>query len=125
MYAETQYPDSPLHSLRTDLLMLADSLQEIAAEVVEEGVSNYPVFIAHRHSISIGEPVFTKADVNTEWDIHLSTLDELQTKKVIPAEKTASFVANYKDYKKFACVLVLEPEGANFLFFPYKSSNQE
>ncbi len=112
--------ESPLKSLETDLILYSDSLKEIAIEIIAEGVSNYPIFIAHQHEVSLGEMVLNKEEVSTEWSINVATLDDFLEAGAIEKNKVEFFKKNYKDPEKFMCLFVVVPEGANFVFYPYK-----
>ena len=46
---------SPLVSLEKDLTFYAGSMKEVAIDIMVEGISAYPIFIAHQHEVSIGE----------------------------------------------------------------------
>jgi hypothetical protein len=111
--------ESPLKSLETDLVLFSDSIKEIAEEIIEE-LSKYPIFIAHQHEAKIGELIIDKDELSTDWNIHASTLEEFIEKGIINSEKQEFFKQNYKDPNKFICVFVMVPEGANFIFYPYK-----
>ena len=47
--------DTPLKSLKVDLDFYSESIKEIAVEIMAEGLSAYPIFVAHQHEVSIGE----------------------------------------------------------------------
>lgn len=111
--------ESPLKSLETDLVLYSDSINEIALDILEE-LSKYPIFIAHQHEAHIGELIIDKDELSTEWNIHASTLEEFVEKGIINSEKQEFFKQQYKDPRKFICVFVMVPEGANFVFYPYK-----
>ena len=111
--------ESPLQSLETDLILYSDSLKEVALEIVE-GLSKYPIFVAHQHEVNIGEPVIEKDEAATEWNIHASTMEEFNQRGIIKDDRIPYFKQNYKDPSKFICVFVIVPEGANFVFYPYK-----
>lgn len=111
--------ESPLKSLETDLVLFSDSIKEIADEILVE-LSKYPIFIAHQHDVSIGEMIVDKEELSTDWNIHASTLEEFVEKGIVNAEKKEFFIQNFKDPAKFMCVFVIVPEGANFVFYPYK-----
>ena len=111
--------ESPLKSLETDLVLYSDSINEIALDILEE-LSKYPIFIAHQHEARIGELIIDKDELSTEWNIHASTLEEFVEKGIINSEKQEFFKQQYKDARKFICVFVMVPEGANFVFYPYK-----
>jgi len=75
--------ESPLVSLEKDLKFFNESIREVAVEIMVEGVSNYPIFIAHQHELKLGEVILDRYDLNTEWSIHASTLEEFVEKGVI------------------------------------------
>ncbi len=116
---ENKKNESPLKSLETDLVLYSDSIKEIAEEIIEN-LSKYPIFIAHQHEARIGELIIDKDELSTEWSIHASTIDEFIERGIITAEKEDFFKQNYKDPNRYICVFVMVPEGANFVFFPYK-----
>jgi hypothetical protein len=112
--------ESPLKSLELDLKFYNESIKEIAVEIVAEGISQHPIFVAHQHELSLGEPILDKDELNTSWSIHASTLEEFVEKGIIQPDKKDRFIKQYKDSNAFMCVFVIVPEGANFVFFPYQ-----
>lgn len=118
----TQEPkkESPLKSLEADLKFYNESLKEVAIEIISEGISVYPIFVAHQHEVKLGEVILDKNDLNTDWSIHASTIEEFIEKGLILPDKQDKFRKQYKDAYQFMCVFVIVPEGANFVFFPYQ-----
>jgi hypothetical protein len=114
--------ESPLLSLKKDLKLYSDSLHEVAVEIMVEGLSRYPIFIAHQHEVKLGEPILDRYDLNTEWSIHASTLEEFVEKGLIKNELQERFIKSYKNPDDFMCVFVIVPEGANFVYYPYEKS---
>jgi hypothetical protein len=112
---------SPLKSLQTDLDFYSDSIKEVATEIDVEGISSYPIFVAHQHEMKIGELILDREELGTQWTIHASTLEEFIEKGLIKKEKKELFVKNYKNASEFMCLFVVVPEGANFVYYPYKS----
>lgn len=112
---------SPLVSLEKDLDLYADSIREIAVEIMVEGLSVNPIFIAHQHTVNIGEKILDRNELNTEWTIQASTFEEFVEKGIIAPDKKTLFLKNYKKPEDFMCVFVIVPEGANFIFYPYKN----
>ena len=112
--------ESPLKSLERDLKFYNDSIREVSTEIMVEGISLYPIFIAHQHTVKIGEPILDKDELNTDWSVHASTLEEFVEKEIILPEKKAHFIKNFKNANDFMCLFVLVPEGANFVFYPYR-----
>jgi len=111
--------ESPLKSLEIDLKLFSESLREVAVEIMIEGLSSYPIFVAHQHDVKLGELILDKEELNTEWTIHASTLEEFIERGVIKKELKQRFIDSYKNAHDFMCVFVIVPEGANFIFFPY------
>lgn len=112
--------ESPLKSLEADLKFYNESIKEVAIEIIAEGISEFPIFVAHQHEVKLGEPIIDHNELNTEWSIHASTLEEFTEKGLIQPDKKDRFVKQYKDPHTFMCIFVIVPEGANFVFFPYQ-----
>jgi len=112
--------ESPLKSLEADLKFYSDSLKEVGIEIMVEGISEFPIFVAHQHEVKLGEPILDRKELNTGWSIHASTIEEFSEKGLIQPDKKEKFIKQYKDPYKFMCVFVIVPEGANFIFFPYQ-----
>ncbi|MHA4893127.1 hypothetical protein ACXZ1K_00135 [Pedobacter sp. PWIIR3] len=112
---------SPLLSVEKDLELYSESIREIALEIIVEGLSANPIFIAHQHEVNIGELILDRKELNTDWTIQASTLEEFVEKGIIAPDRKALFLKNYKKPEEFMCVFVVVPEGANFIFYPYRS----
>jgi hypothetical protein len=111
--------ESPLVSLERDLKFFNESIREVAVEIMTEGISAHPIFIAHQHELKLGEVILDRNELNTEWSIHASTLEEFSEKGVIKAELKERFLSTYKNPNDFMCLFVVVPEGANFVYYPY------
>ena len=111
---------SPLVSLEKDLDFYAESIKEVAVEIMVQGISANPIFIAHQHKVSIGEMILDREELHTEWTIQASTFEEFAEKGIIKPEKKAFFLKAYKKPEDYMCVFVIVPEGANFIYYPYQ-----
>lgn len=111
--------ESPLLSLEKDLKFFNESIHEVAIEIMVEGLTNYPIFIAHQHELALGELILNRYDLNTEWSIHASTLEEFVEKGVIKEILKERFLSSYKKPDDYMCIFVVVPEGANFVYYPY------
>ncbi|WP_131539290.1 hypothetical protein [Pedobacter nototheniae] len=118
----TEKQQSPLLSLEKDLEFYSESIKEVAIEIMVEGISAHPIFIAHQHQVNIGEIILNKEELNTDWTIQASTLEEFVEKGIINKERKESFLKTYKKPENFMCLFVVVPEGANFVYYPYKKS---
>jgi hypothetical protein len=115
--------ESPLVSLEKDLELYADSIKEVAIDIMMEGISSNPIFIAHQHVVSIGELILNRDDLNTNLTIQASTLEEFVEKGIINPERKTLFLKSYKKPEDYMCVFVIVPEGANFIYYPYPKRN--
>ncbi len=111
--------ESPLLSLKKDLEKYKETLKEVATDILLEGLSEYPIFIAHQHVVSVGEIIIDKEEIGSEWTIQASTLEEFIEKGIVQAAKKDVFLYSYKNPNDYACIFVVVPEGANFVFIPY------
>src|ERR1700761_8589429 len=98
---------SPLLSLEVDLKFFNESIREVAVEIMVEGLSQYPIFIAHQHELNLGELILDRRDLNTEWSIHASTLEEFVEKGVIKPVLQERFIKSYKSPNEYMCVFVV------------------
>ncbi|WP_270089268.1 hypothetical protein [Sphingobacterium sp. SYP-B4668] len=112
--------DSPLKSLKKDLDFYAESIKEVSAEMVAEGYTLFPIFIAHQHEVSVGEVMLDKKELGTSWTVNASSLEEFVDRGLIKDDRKAYFERTYKKSEDYMCLFVVVPEGANFVFYPYK-----
>ncbi|WP_158797818.1 hypothetical protein [Pedobacter sp. L105] len=112
---------SPLVSLEKDLELYKESIKEIAIEIIAEGISKHPIFVAHQHEVSIGEIILNKDELNTNWTIQASMVEEFVEKGIIKPDLQELFLRAYKKPEEFMCVFVIVPEGANFIYYPYQT----
>ena len=116
---QEQKKQSPLVSLEKDLAFYAESIKEVAVEIMVEGISATPIFIAHQHEVKLGEVILNREELNTNWTVQASTLEEFVEKGIIKPNKKEHFLKNYKKPEDYMCVFVIVPEGANFIYYPY------
>ncbi len=114
--------ESPLKSLEADLKLYNASIKEVAIEIMVEGISLYPIFIAHQHEVKLGEVILDRYELNTNWTINASTLEEFVEIGIIKKQLQEKFLKTYKKPEDFMCIFVIVPEGANFVFYPYVKS---
>jgi len=114
-----------LKQLQAELILMKDSIKETATDIMSEGFSDYPIFIAHQSPINIGEVILDKNDLATIWSISAATLEIFLDKKLVEREKSDFFKLNYKNPKEFMCLFVLYGNAARFVFVPYKTNFTE
>jgi hypothetical protein len=102
--------------LKNELSIYVKALGEAADIIVEQDVSNYPIFVIHKQEVEMGIPVIEKDKNGGLWNINASTLEEFVAKNLIFEEKIEDFRLNYKDPALYICIFVLSELGANFVF---------
>jgi len=112
--------NSPLVSLKKDLDFYKESIQEVSAELIAEGFTLYPIFVAHQLEVSLGELILDRKELGTSWSIQASSMEEFLEKGVITADRKDYFMKRYKSANEYMCLFVVVPQGANFVFYPYK-----
>jgi len=114
-----------LQQLRAELILMKESIKETSEEIIKEGFSNFPIFIAHQDPIELGEVILDKDDMATQWSVSASTLEQFIEKGLIKKEREEFFRESYKDPKEFICMFVIYKAQANFVFVPYKAEALE
>lgn len=104
--------------IKEQLSLYIGLANEAKAKIKDEGISNYPIFIAHQDESSIGIPVVSREESMDIWSINVSTLEEFYIKKMITEEKLEDFKNLYNNHKNDICFFVVSELGAQFLFFP-------
>ena len=109
------------HQLREDLGPYLPLLAQAADAVVDQGVSNYPLFVAYHGEevAALGLPVLREGTVGgSAWSINVSTLEELVTRNVIGTERVDNFRQLYRGRRGYLCFLIWQEDTANFAFLP-------
>jgi len=113
-------PETLLSSLQADLNYYADYLHGMANEVLNSGLSKYPIFIAHQMPIGMGRMLLDHTQLNTQWSISISLLEEFVGRNVVTKDKLFSFRQQFKDPENFMCVFMLAADGTTrFVYLPY------
>ncbi len=107
-----------LAQMQTELRPLKLPLGKAADTVVDEGVSNYPVFVVHKQQVSIGIPIINHEEHGVAWSVNVSTLEEFVTKNLIQTDRIDEFREVFKPVKEHLCLFVLSELGATFVFLP-------
>ncbi len=94
------------------------ALSKAADTILDERVSNYPIFVAHKGDANLGIPLIKQEEVSGNWSINASSLEEFAAKKLIRNDRLDDFKAIYKDPEEWLCLFVLEESAAHFVFLP-------
>ncbi|MFK7906634.1 MAG: hypothetical protein AB8B69_16000 [Chitinophagales bacterium] len=115
-------PEQILENVQHDVDIYSDYLQKIAKGVIDNKISEYPIFVAHREpSMNIGRPIIIAEQMQTDWSFNASLIEEFVKKSLIEQKKVATFKHIYKDATKYACLFIISGDSdAGFVFCPYK-----
>jgi hypothetical protein len=106
-------------ALQEELQPYVNLLSEATDRVLDQEVTKYPIFIAHKTELAIGLPLVDRDDIEGGiWSINVSSLEEFNTKQVIPNNKVEDFKEVYKDPEDWICIFYIGEMGQNFLFLP-------
>ncbi len=116
--------DANWKQLQHDIARYHPQLDEAGSTVVDEKVSNYPIFVAYAGDDLESLPGIYVMDIPTlrklVWTINLTTLEELVTKQVIMQDKIDPFRKVYKDKPDSFCFLIIDEAGGRFGFVDRK-----
>lgn len=106
--------------LQTDIKAYHAPLREAATTVVDEKVSNYPIFVAYAGEDQESVPGIHVLDIPTPrqlvWTINVTTLEELVAKQVISQDRIDPFRKVYKENTDQLCFLIIDEAGGRFGF---------
>lgn len=109
-----------LDSLERDLKLYKEAIREASETIVQDGVSDYPIFIMHKIPVPLGELILNAEELDTEWSVSATTAEDLIKAGIIQIEKAKQFIATYKPADEHMCLFVIPGDGrANFIFIPY------
>ncbi len=109
-----------LQSLKGDLILFKPSIKEVSVDIIKEGISKYPIFIAHQQKIPFGELILDHAELAMSWSISASTLEEFVENKLVEHDKEKVFIESYKSPSTHICIFIISEGGASFVFVPYE-----
>lgn len=110
--------------LKNELTNYIPTLAQAAEVIVDQGVSEFPIFVLHQHTVDIGINIVDREQTAGNWSVNASTLEEFVTKQILSPEKIDNFKLVYKNHLGELCLFVLSELGANFIFLPIGQINE-
>jgi len=109
-----------LHGLEKQLQPFLLLLVKTANAIMDQDISNYPVFVVYQEeeAAGLGLPVVAAEATPDKWSINVTTLEELAAKKVVAMENVDRFTSVYKTNEGAICCLVWHEGNAQFVFIP-------
>lgn len=108
-----------LGTVSQDFIKVADNIKEASYQIRKRGFSDFPIFIISKSEIAIGQLLYNKKEVGTEWNYFVTYLDEFVERKIIEKDKVDNFKTTYKNPEEFCCLFVVDGEFTKFVFIPY------
>lgn len=113
-----------LKSLKKDLEYYNDYILGFSREILDSGISKYPIFIAYQSgAVKLGSQVIDHSSLYTTWSINASALEEFVKKDIIARDKVDAFRQHYKDPETHMCVFVVVANEAGFAYLPFKKES--
>lgn len=109
--------DRVLSSLHSDLEQKKYLLTTIKDEILNQDISNYPIFVASTTYIELGKLVIDKAQEGS-WYFFASHLEEFAHKEIVSIDKIDEFREVYKQHVGELCIFVVKNNSGDFVFLP-------
>jgi len=110
--------DEVLNLLHEDLDVSKNLLWTVKEQITNNGISNYPIFVATAIPIDLGKMIIDKDQLEINCYFNASHLEEFATKKLVAEDKIDDFREVYKEHTDELCIFVVTGEGGDFVFLP-------
>ena len=107
-----------LDGLQTMLRPYRRMLMQAADTIINENVSNYPVFVVTAQPVEVGLPLIEVGQLIETWQVNASTLEELVVKRVVQSDRTDAFRDMCRNAPEKICLFVISQLGATFVMMP-------
>jgi len=108
-----------LGTVSQDFVKISDNIKEASYQIRKRGFSDFPIFIICKVEIPLGQLLYKKEEVGTEWNYYVTYLDEFVQREIVEKDKEEEFKKNYKNPEEFCCLFVIDGEFTKFVFIPY------
>lgn len=105
--------------IASDFVKVADQLKDASYQIRKRGFSDYPVFVASRRDVPVGQLLIGATELANQWNYKASFLDEFVQRALIGAESVELWRENYKNADEYACLFVVHGDFAGFVYIPY------
>ncbi len=109
-----------LEAIRSDILIIGPTMRAFSQHVINEEISQFPVYVAFQDVVSIGKPFLTKENDHLNWHYNVSILEEFVKRGVVEKDKLEDFIETFGDPEERACIFVVLPAQGGFVFVPYE-----
>lgn len=122
----SEYAENPaLEAIRSDIRIIGPTMRAFSIHVIEEEISQFPVYVAYQDAVSIGKPFLSKENDHLNWHYNVSILEEFVKRGVVEKDKLEDFIETFGDPEERACIFVILPEQGGFVFVPYELEDED
>ncbi len=122
----SEYSENPaLEAIRSDIRIIGSMMRAFSLHVIEEEISQFPVYVAFQDAVSIGKSFLTKENDHLNWHYNVSILEEFVKRGVVEKDKLEDFIDTFGDPEERACIFVVLPEQGGFVFVPYELEDED
>jgi hypothetical protein len=108
-----------LEEIKEDLHFYESAIKEVSDAILDEGHSQYPVFVLHQHEVHAGELILDRHEMGRYWSVNATTVEELEQKGYLASSRSEDFKEVFKDPRKYMCLLLVTSLGGNIIFQPF------
>ena len=102
-----------------DFVQVADQLKEASYQIRTRGFSTYPVFVASKKDLPVGQLLFAEGDLGNTFTYRASMFDEFVQRELIGEDSYDLWQENYKNPDEYCCLFVVIGEFTGFVYIPY------
>ena len=106
-------------AISSDFIKVADQLKEASYQIRKRGFSDYPVFVASRREIPVGQLLIAADEIENKWNYKASFVDEFVQRELIGENSIDLWKENYKAPDEYCCLFVVHGDFAGFVYIPY------
>ena len=122
----SEFSENPaLEAIRNDIRIIGPTMRAFSMHVIEEEISEYPVYVAYQDMVSLGKPFLSKENDHLNWHYNVSILEEFVKRGVVDKDKLDDFLETFGDPEERACIFVVLPEQGGFVFVPYELEEED
>ncbi len=119
----TEKPDLShyLEALNRDVKANSDTFRDFSTYFLDEGISEFPVYMVSGAAIAIGRPFLNKKEHGTRWNYNVTFLEDLVNKGIVKQNKVEDFKEAYGDAYIRGCFFLIIGDSGSFVFVPYEN----
>lgn len=102
-----------------DFVRVADALKEASYQIRKRGFSDFPIFVASKKSIPIGQLLFGEGDLGNTFTYNASFFDEFVQRELIGEDSYDLWKEHYKNPDEYCCLFVVIGDFTGFVYIPY------